>query len=58
MINYTISKKSKIAKEVSKIISSICTLKFEYDCELTTQQKKDLDGSLMLLKKVLAKAVE
>lgn len=47
-----------MAKEVSKIISSISTLKFECDCELTTQQKKDLDGSLMLLKKVLAKAVE
>ena len=57
MIKYTSTKKSHVAKDVTKIISSISTLKFERECELSTQQKEWLGQSLVLLKKVLAEVV-
>lgn len=55
MINISTKKKSAVAKELSNIISKVCTLKFERECELSSQQRKDLDEVLILLRNVLAK---
>jgi hypothetical protein len=57
MINISTNKNSSISKAITKIISLICTLKFEYETSLSTQQKEWLNQSLVLLKKVLAEAV-
>ena len=57
MVNISTNKKSSISKVITKIISLICDLKFEYGTSLSTQQKEWLEQSLVLLKKVLAEAV-
>lgn len=57
MISISTNKKSSISKVITKIISLICDLKFEYGTSLSTQQKEWLEQSLVLLKKVLAEAV-
>ena len=56
MINISTNKNSSISKANTKIISLICTLKFEYETSLSTQQIEWLNQSLVLLKKVLAEA--
>ena len=57
MINISTNKKSPISNAITKIISLICTLKFEHETSLSKQQKEWLEQSLVLLKKVLAEAV-